>query len=61
MNRYQFSVARDGKFLFRTDVIKDVAEMRDVESVLLVKFQRADGYVITRNEFPATYTSVEVN
>lgn len=60
MYQYYFSVAKDGKFLFRTDLFDERDRVIQVEAELASAYPADQGYEITLYKRKATWTSTRV-
>lgn len=60
MYKYQYSVSKNGKFLFRTDMISSVDDPTGVALALITKFPKEEGYKVMENRYDASYRSKEL-
>lgn len=61
MRIYQLSIAKDGKFFFRTDKIQAfLEEIKPIIETLTKKFPAGEGYLISLTSQDAIYQSEDV-
>lgn len=60
MDMIIYSIALHGKFLFRTGEFQGLVDCERVQEILVRKFPASEGYAITRERHPATFTTARL-
>jgi hypothetical protein len=60
MYKYQYSVSREGNFLFRTDMISSYDNPTEVTKELTDRFPKEEGFAILENRYEASYRSIKL-
>lgn len=60
MDMIIYSVSLHGRFLFRTNEFQGLVDCERVQETLIRKFPATEGYAITRERHPASFTTARL-